>query len=98
MRKITEKACRAFENGKNFKLQNTEIKVSSDGNVSMYLWGHEIARKINGKVEINMQGYNTVTTRERLNGLSNVYLYQRNFAPVLNGQEISPCEWYEIGV
>lgn len=95
MRKITEKACQAFENGRNFKDSNTVVKVENNV-ISMYLWGNEIAKRENGKLYINLCGYNTNTTRERLNGLSGVRVTQRNFTPYLNGIEISSEGWHEV--
>mgnify|MGYP003306374925 CR=1 FL=1 len=96
MRKITRQACQAFENGKNFTSNNTVVKAENNV-VSMYLWGNEIAKKENGKLYINLCGYNTNTTRERLNGLSGVSVNQRNFTPYLNGAEISSYGWHEVG-
>ena len=43
-----------------------------------------------------MAGYNTQTTRERLNGLPNVSLTQKDFTPYLNGEKIDTYEWYAI--
>ena len=95
-RKITEKACRAFENGAEFKLSNTTVTVDENGKY-MHLWGHCIARQLNNnKLEINLCGYNTVTTRERLNGLSGVNLRNKNFTPYLNGVEISTNAWVAV--
>ena len=95
MRKITEKACQAFENGKNFTGNNTVVKAENNV-VSMYLWGNKIAKRENGKLYINLCGYNTNTTRERLNGLSGVRVNQYNFTPYLNGVEISCNGWHEV--
>ena len=91
-RKITEQACHALMNGNDFRKDNTVI-----ANGCMYLFGNCIASLNNAKhLTINMQGWNTVTTRERLNGLPNVRLSSRNYTPILNGQEISSSGWYEI--
>jgi hypothetical protein len=97
MRKITEQACRAFQNGKNFKLQNTQV-INDGVTVSMYLHGHKIAcRELStNNMQICLCGYNTVTTRERLNGLSGVNLRSKNFTPYLNGAEISCYDWVQI--
>ena len=98
MKKITEKAAASFNAGENFRLNNTVVKVDNEGNKFMYLWGNLIARQYAGqKVEICMQGYNTVTTRERLNGLAGVDLRCKNFTPYLNGVEISSDEWITVG-
>ena len=68
MRKVTELATRAFFNGENFKLSNTEVHADCTG-VYLYLWGNLIAKRVNQRVSISLAGYNTVTTRERLNGI-----------------------------
>ena len=68
MRNITELATRAFFNGENFKLSNTEVHADCTG-VYLYLWGNLIAKRVNERVSISLAGYNTVTTRERLNGI-----------------------------
>ena len=67
-RKITTQAVRAFYENKNFKLANTEVHADSTGTY-LYLWGNLIAKKCGQRVSISLAGYNTVTTRERLNGL-----------------------------
>lgn len=98
MRQVTEQIKRAFENGYSLKVSNT----NTDGN-SVYLWGNEIIRKHQGKIQINLCGYNTITTRERINGILNgygvttkqgtVYLIDRQ-----NNKKEIPCdEWVTIG-
>ena len=91
MRKITEQACHAFENGRNFQLSNTVVK-----NNAMYLWGNKIAWYDNGDLYISMCGYNTNTTRERLNGLSGVRINSKNYTPYLNGVEIDSYGTYKV--
>ena len=95
MRKITEQAVRAFENNRNFKSGNTQVIYEPDRGVArMFLWGNEIARKFNnGSLYISLCGYNTVTTRERLNGLCGVSLTTRNGQAILNGVNIDHNAW-----
>ena len=89
-RQITENAVRAFLLGDNFKQSNTEVKYGKYNDVAvMYLFDNEIAfysptTKI---LEITTAGWNTVTTRERLNGLPNVSVTQRKGQLYLNGKE-----------
>ena len=89
-RQITEKAVRALLLGDNFKQSNTEVKYRKYNDVAvMYLFDNEIAfysptTKI---LEITTAGWNTVTTRERLNGLPNVSVTQRKGQLYLNGKE-----------
>ena len=71
MRLITKQAVTAFMRDENFKKSNTIVDVSY-GSVGMYLHGNLIAiKKIrrNDSIRISTAGWNTMTTRERLNGL-----------------------------
>ena len=79
MRKITQKIATAFINGESLKIKNTE----TDGQ-SVWLHGNEIARKTDNGLEVTLAGWNTVTTRERVNGIcelwgSNLRFVQRDF-------------------
>lgn len=90
-RKITEQACAAFETGRKYCQSNT--KVTED---AMLLWGHKIAFRENGKLFVSLCGWNSVTTRERLNGLTGVSVCSRNYTPYINGVEVSSNAIYEI--
>ena len=66
MRQVTREVANAFLNG-----QTKAISNSMTNGKSLYLWGHEIARfNEEGKLEISLCGYNTVTTRESTCSLS----------------------------
>ena len=88
---ITLEAIKAFENGFDFCKSNTIVK-----NNALYLWSNKIAYKENGKLFISLCGYNTATTRERLNGLAGVNVRSRNFTPYINGVEVSSYGTYQI--
>ena len=64
MRKITKLASEAFWNGDYFKLDNTTVK---DG--MMLLYGNMIAYIEGDILTISSRGYETNTTKERLNGV-----------------------------
>lgn len=64
MKKITELAARAFINRKPFRRANTW----TDG-TTLYLHGNVIARWDNGILQIRSAGWETKTTKERLNGV-----------------------------
>tara|TARA_R110000803_G_scaffold35870_1_gene77317 strand:- start:3781 stop:4092 length:312 start_codon:yes stop_codon:yes gene_type:complete len=81
--KITKDAVNAFLNGKNFKRSNTQVVVHGD-DALLSLFGNTIARKVGDKLYITHCGWETMTTRERLNGLPNVSIYQKNFQWYLN--------------
>ena len=91
MRKVTEQACEAFEAGRKFFQNNT--MVTGD---AMFLFGNRIAFRENGRLYVSMCGYNTNTTRERLNGLTGVSVRCKNFTPYINGVEVSSYGTYEI--
>jgi hypothetical protein len=88
MRQITIDAIRAFRNGTNFKRGNTQVKVLEDSNYrELCLHGNIIAIFNDFELYIRDGGYQSNTTKERLNGLPNVSIYQRNFQWFLNGEE-----------
>ena len=91
-RQITFEACQAFESGRKFCKSNT--LVTSDG--KMYLFGNKIAEYVDGKLRVSLCGWNSNTTRERLNGLTGVSVCTRNYQPYLNGEPISSYATYEV--
>ena len=100
MRQITEQATRAFEQGKNFKQANTQVICDSTGKY-LYLWGNLIAQQLSGRnnsLQVRLCGYNTVTTRERLNGLWGVNISCRKGNAYLNGKPMDNYAWYNIGL
>lgn len=88
MRKINKLSYDAFYNGVNFSLSNTAIQVVGDL-VKMFLHGHCIAKldKQSGKLYITNCGYKTKVTKDRLNILEGVSIYQRKGVWYLNGNE-----------
>lgn len=90
-RNISEMAADAFYSGRKFKQSNTRVE-----NSELYLHGNLIARLNGGTLQINLCGWNTQTTRERLNALQGVNLKQINFKPYLNGKEINDSGWYDV--
>jgi hypothetical protein len=64
MRKVTEKTVRAFADRKPASVANTR----TDGS-AYFLHGNKIAEWRNGALWITSAGWNTVTTRDRLNGI-----------------------------
>jgi len=88
MRAITRGACKAFMEGKHFSRDNTQVIVARDGWVALYLHDNLIAqRDCNDEIDITTNGWNTMTTRERLNGLPNVRVYNSGSVLYLNGNE-----------
>jgi len=100
VRKITRDSVDAFLNGRNFKRANMSVEHATFDHMSpvtvMCLHGHAIARKVTVSsggfgVEESVQirvldcGYQTVTTKERINGLLSLLtngrfgVYQKDF-------------------
>ena len=90
MKKVTEKIKAAFEVGKALKVGNTE----TDGK-SVWLHGNEIVKRDpSGLVLWSLAGWNTVTTRERVNGIADAGVRQVKGEPTLDGQAISSNDWF----
>ena len=102
MRKITKDAIRAFYNKEDFKRGNTEVRynlnmMSAVSTMVMYLHGHGIAKLEKGELQIRHAGWQTNTTKERLNGLPNVHIIQKDFEWYLNGKKwIGGSEWTSL--
>lgn len=96
MRKIISQAVSVFKAQGHFKSGSTE--VYSDGlGTAMVLHGHTIARYSPAKgLEINLCGWNTKTTRERLNGLPNVSVSTKQGQAYLNGNPIADNGWFSV--
>ena len=82
MRKITAETYRAFEQGESLSRGNTY----TDGQ-GLYLHENKIAERKAGWLYITLAGWNTNTTRERLNGLTGVQITTKQGQAYLNGKE-----------
>ncbi len=90
MRKIPQAVCSDFEVGRVRYIGNTH----TDGN-ALYLHGNKIAERRGGVLWVTLAGWPTVTTRERLNGLSGVRVTQKKGVQYLNGVEWGG-EWVAV--
>ena len=84
MRKITRDAARALLNGQTFNLSNTRVE---DGVLTLH--GNAIAKIEKGYLMISNAGWQTTTTKERLNGVLDVFnssarVFTKNFTPMLS--------------
>jgi hypothetical protein len=89
MRDITQKAVNALLNAQKFKLSNTEVKVLDNVSILLYQ-NNPIAYLYNDPertLSIQNCGRFSNTTKERLNGLPNVKISQKNFVWYLNDKE-----------
>lgn len=96
MRKITQSMVEALSSGLNFSSGNT---VVSDGKV--YLHGNNIVSVTGlGSIDINLCGWNTPTTRERINGVLRHYrmggVSTKNGQALLNGNPIPESGWIRV--
>lgn len=99
MSKITEQSVKAFLNGESFKKSNTRVEVEiyplGKNEVIMYLHNNLIAKRIDGHLYITAAGRKTKTTKERLNGLPGIKIFQKSHLWYLN-KEYWDGEFIEI--
>ena len=97
MRQVTIEIVKAFVDNSNKRISNSEV-VSNGEFTKLYLFGNLIARKeiATGKTEVSMAGYPSLTTRERLNGLPGVNVYQKQGKQYLNGEVIETNKFYTV--
>jgi hypothetical protein len=89
MRKVTRQAIDAFMNGKKFRSSNTSVEVLPNVTI-LKLHGNEIAYRYNDPertLTVTTAYWNTVTTRDRLNGIPGVSVWQKRGKLYLNGQK-----------
>ena len=89
MRVITKQSIKAFMNAEPFKKSNMEVEVLPNVTV-LKLFGNRIAYRYNDPertLSITNCGWNTATTKERLNALPDVSIQQVRGEWFLNGME-----------
>ena len=89
MKKITADAVHAFMNAEKFKRDNTEVEVLPNVTV-LKLFGNRISYRYNNPertLSITNCGWDTNTTKERLNALPGVHITQKNLQWYLNGEQ-----------
>lgn len=94
MRKISQEVAIAFLEGRKKKSGNT----MTDGK-SLYLHGNEIAKIVGSVLYITTAGWDTPTTKERLNALPHVSVRTKNGRLELNGKPWNGgwIEVYDMG-
>ena len=91
-RVVTDKVVGAFMSGMPKRVSNT----STDGKI-LKLYNNPIAKWENGKLYISSAGYQTATTKERLNGIPGVSVNQKQGMWYLNGKGwINNESWTEV--
>ena len=96
MRKITQEIASALFARQDVNKGNT---ATLDGEV--FLHGNKIAKIEDGALLMTLAGWNTPTTRERLNGIADVFgakdrFSQKGFEPFLGKQNIREDNWYWV--
>lgn len=89
MRKISIESSQHFINAQKFKKSNMEVEVLPNVTI-LKLHGNEISYLYNDPkrtLEVTHAGWETNTTKERLNSIPGVHVYQKNFVWFLNGKE-----------
>ena len=91
MRKITREIVSAF-----MRRETKTIGNSRTDGTTLYLHGNAIAKHcLDGSMKITTAGWNTPTTRERLNGLPGVSVWVRRGQLYLNGEKWDG-KWTEV--
>tara|TARA_R110000744_G_scaffold186790_1_gene306185 strand:- start:281 stop:607 length:327 start_codon:yes stop_codon:yes gene_type:complete len=87
MRKVTADAIRAFRNNREFRRGNTQVRIVATTRL-LLLHGNTIAKFCgeSGNLWITSAGWQTVTTKERLNGFPTINIIQKDFVWFLNGE------------
>jgi hypothetical protein len=97
MRKITSEAVDKFLSKTPFRKSNMAV-VEDGGVYKLKLHGNTIATLDTlNMLSISNAGWRSNTTKERLNGLPNVHIKQKNWSWFLNGQEWGG-EWTRVGI
>lgn len=95
MRQIEKQMLAALRNGRNFNGNNTTVN-HENGNSYVYLFGNLIYKVVNSKAYFSLAGWNTTTTRSRLNALG-VNVSQRKGTPYHNEKPIHDyCGFFPV--
>ena len=76
MRKIEKEMQSAIANRKNWSKSNTSVSVDNEGTTFVTLHGNLIAQIFNnGDMKLSSCGWQTVTTKSRLNAILDTFLH-----------------------
>ena len=109
MRKIEQQMCDAIQNNKDWKLKNTQV-ITIEGVSFVYLHGNQIATIDEDSMTIYDGGYQSTTTKSRLNALCDYFCvdgecvyqkdfqwYVRLFVGAINGKNVYKNETFTNG-
>lgn len=95
-RKVALKASEAFMARKKGIFNNTVVTVDKNGNASMFLFGNRIAfHTADNRIFVTTAGWDTNTTRSRLNEVVGIRISSRASRLTLNGHEWDG-RWAEV--
>jgi hypothetical protein len=111
MRKIEQQMCAAVQSNKDWQSANTSVHFDPETGVSIVrLHGNKIAEVSDNDMTIFDGGWQTVTTKSRLNALCDYFCisgegvfqsdfqwYVRKFVGCINGENIFKTEDFESG-
>ena len=90
--KVSTLMAQAFENGFKLSMGNT----CATGDRVLYLHGNAIAKFDDGQLYVNLSGWNTQTTKARLNALTGVSVHNVKGEPCLNGVPMPVNGWVKV--
>ena len=109
MRKIESQMCAAIQSNQDWKSGNTQV-ITIEGVSFIYLHGNQIASVDEDSMTIYDGGWQSVTTKSRLNALCSEFCitgeyvfqkdfvwYVRKFVGCINGMNIFKTEDFESG-
>ena len=94
-RQVTKEIVKAFLDGTNKKVSNSEVHADCTG-VKMYLFGNLIAERAGERIRVTLAGWNTPTTRERLNGIPNCNVTTKQGQAYINGNPVEDNAWVQL--
>jgi len=72
-RKIEDAMVRSVRERVQWASGNTQVQIQSDGRANVYLHGNHIASRDHHGLRWTLAGWNTVTTRSRINALAQAF-------------------------
>ena len=104
MKKIEQAMVDAIKAGREFKSGNTEVIICGGSLFSVRLHGNAIARNHGRGWEFSLAGWNTVTTRSRINALArglywHMHVYNKDGMARRSGPDstpISTTDWHKV--
>jgi len=72
-RKIEDAMVRSVRERVQWASGNTQVQIQSDGRADVYLHGNHIASRDHHGLRWTLAGWNTVTTRSRINALARAF-------------------------